>query len=130
MKNFWLAMVFSLVVQLTFASAFDDSLLDKARKCYDNKKYALAIDYFEQYIKTTTNSDLKNVYIEMANSYFKLKDNKMAVYTVIEAITAFGCNEEDFVYNQFIDPELSKYVLAVVYEDLEQKEKQYLATIE
>jgi tetratricopeptide (TPR) repeat protein len=130
MKNFWLTMVFSLVVQLTFASAFDDSLLDKARKCYDNKEYAIAIDYFKQYIKTTTNSDLKNVYIEMANCYFKLKDNKMAVYTVIESITAFGFSGEDFVYNQVIDPELSKYALAVVYEDLEQKEKQYLATIE
>lgn len=128
MKKIILTLVFVMVAQLDFASV-NDSILSQARIQFDNGNYTEAIRSYKQFIKTTSSTDLKFVYIELANSYFKNNDKKNAVNTIKVAISKYGFGEEDFIYNQTILPKLSEYALAQLYDELDGLHKKYLATL-
>ena len=128
MKKIILTLVFVMVAQLDFASV-NDSILSQARIQFDNGNYTEAIRSYKQFIKTTSSTDLKFVYIELANSSFKNNDKKNAVNTIKVAISKYGFGEEDFIYNQTILPKLSEYALAQLYDELDGLHKKYLATL-
>ncbi|SRR5690606_27946033 len=128
MKKIILTLVFVMVAQLNFAS-INDSILSQARKQFEQENYAEAIRSYRQFIKTADSQDLKDVYVELANAYYKNNDKKNAVSTIKEAITKFGFTESDFIYNQTILPKLSDYALSVLYDDLGSLHKKYLATL-
>lgn len=129
MKKIILTLVFVMVAQLNFAS-INDSILSQARKQFEQENYAEAIKSYRQFIKTSENQDLKDVYVELANAYFKNKDSKNAVNTIKDAITKFGFTESDFIYNQTILPKLSDYALSILYDDLSALHNKYLATLD
>jgi outer membrane protein assembly factor BamD (BamD/ComL family) len=129
MKKIILTLVFVMVAQWNFASV-NDSILSQARRYFEEQNYTEAINSYRQFIKSSSDSNLKDVYVELANSYYKNNDKKNAVNTIKEAITKYGFVEADFIYNQTILPKLSDYALSVLYDDLEGLHKKYLATLD
>ncbi|VXB94915.1 conserved exported hypothetical protein [Flavobacterium sp. 9AF] len=129
MKKFLLILFFSIATfQFNFANN-NDPLLIKAKELSLNKNYTEAIAIYNQYLSKTDSKNLKNVYVEIANCYFKLNNKTVAVDNIKKAITNYGFSEEDFIYNENLDSELSKYALAVVYEDLDSLQKKYIASL-
>lgn len=128
MKKIILTLVFVMVAQLNFAN-MNDSILSQARKYFEAENYAEAIRSYRQFLKSTSEQDLKNIYVELANAYFKNNDKKHAVETIKDAITKHGFTEMDFIYNQIILTELSDYSLSLLYDDLVSLHQKYLATL-
>ncbi|MQP24625.1 hypothetical protein GFJ94_06065 [Flavobacterium sp. LMO8] len=129
MKKVIFTLIIIFVAQFNFANE-NDSLLIAARNYSLKHNYTMAIKMYKEYVKVTEVIALKNVYIELANCYFKNEDKDSAVKTIVKAIESYGLTEEDFIYNQNIDAKLSDYALAKVYNDLEKLQKKYLATLE
>lgn len=129
MKKIILTLVFVMVAQFNFASV-NDSILSQARKYFQQENYEEAINAYKQFLRTTSENDLKDVYVELANSYFKNNDKKNAVNAIKNAIMKYGFNETDFIYNQTILPKLSDYALAQLYDDLDGLHDKYLATLD
>lgn len=128
MKKVVLVLFFALAFQFNFAN-FNDPILDKAKTFSLNKNYTEAIKAYNEYLSVTESKNLKNIYVEIANCYFKLNDRVAAVNYIKEAITNYGFSEEDFIYNENLDRELSQYVLAVVYDDFDSLHNKYIATL-
>jgi thioredoxin-like negative regulator of GroEL len=128
MKKVLLILFFSLAFQSNFANS-NDSLLDKAKELSSNENYSEAIKVYKEYLSKTENKNLKNVYVEVANCYFKLNDRIAAVNYIKIAITNYGFSDEDFIYNETLDSELSKYALAIVYDDLDALQDKYIASL-
>ena len=128
MKKVLLILFFSLAFQFNFANS-NDPLLDKAKELSSNENYSEAIKVYKEYLSKTENKNLKNVYVEVANCYFKLNDRIAAVNYIKIAITNYGFSDEDFIYNETLDSELSKYALAIVYDDLDALQDKYIASL-
>jgi len=128
MKKVLLILFFSLAFQFSFANS-NDPLLNKAKELSSNKNYSEAIKVYKEYLSKTENKNLKNVYVEVANCYFKLDDRIAAVNYIKIAITNYGFSDEDFIYNETLDSELSKYALAIVYDDLDALQNKYIASL-
>ncbi len=128
MKKVLLILFFSLAFQFNFANS-NDPLLDKAKELSFNENYSEAIKVYKEYLSKTENKNLKNVYVEVANCYFKLNDRIAAVNYIKIAITNYGFSDEDFIYNETLDSELSKYALAIVYDDLDALQDKYIASL-
>lgn len=105
MKKVLLILFFSLAFQFNFANS-NDPLLDKAKELSSNENYSEAIKVYKEYLSKTENKNLKNVYVEVANCYFKLNDRIAAVNHIKIAITNYGFSDEDFIYNETLDSEL------------------------
>lgn len=128
MKKILLTLVFVMIAQFNFANA-NDSILAQARKYFQQENYEKAIKSYKHFLRTTSESDLKDIYVELANSYYKANDRKNAVNSIKEAITKYGFKETDFVYNQTILPKLSDYALGQLYDDLEILHQKYTASL-
>lgn len=128
MKKVVLVLFFALAFQFNFANS-NDPILDKAKQFCLNKNYAEAIKAYNDYLDKTDSKNLKNVYVKIANCYFKINDKVAAVNYIKEAITNYGFSEEDFIYNEDLDRELSQYALAVVYDDLDTLHDKYIASL-
>lgn len=126
MKKITLIMLAVFFCQFTLANE-TDSILSKARNFVHDKNYTEAIKMYKVYIGKNDVKDIKDVYVELANCYFKSNDKKSAVKYIKEAITKQGFTEEDFIYNDKLDAELSKYALSIIYDDLEKLQKQYVS---
>lgn len=126
MKKITLIMLAVFFCQFTLANE-TDSILSKARNFVLDKNYTEAIKMYKVYIGKNDVKDIKDVYVELANCYFKSNDKKSAVKYIKEAITKQGFTEEDFIYNDKLDAELSKYALSIIYDDLEKLQKQYVS---
>lgn len=118
MKKITLILVLLFAFQVNFAKT-EDPLLVKAKEYSSSKNYEEAIKTYNIYLKSTKEVELKDVYVEIANCYFKLEKKQEAVKYIKEAITSYGFSEQDFIYNDVLDLELSKYVLSVVYDELD-----------
>lgn len=129
MKKILLTLVFVTIAQLNFANV-NDSILSQARKYFQNENYVDAIKSYKQFLKITSDKDLKDVYIELANSYYKVNDKKNAVNCIKEAITKYGFEEADFIYNRAILPKLSDYALSQLYDDLDSLQQKYMASLD
>ena len=128
MKKTVLILIFSFAFTFNFANT-KDPLLSQAKELSSNKNYKEAIKTYKKYLDTTKDNNLKNIYVEMANCYFKLEDKVSAVNYIKDAITNYGFSEQDFIYNEVIDTELSKEALAAVYDDLDQLHNKYVASL-
>ena len=128
MKKTVLIIIFSFAFTFNFANT-KDPLLSQAKELSSNKNYTEAIKTYKKYLDTTKDSNLKNIYVEIANCYFKLEDKVTAINYIKEAITSYGFTEQDFIYNEVIDRELSKEALATVYDDLDRLHNKYIASL-
>lgn len=126
MKKNILTLIFVLFAQFNFAIV-NDSILSQARRYFDEGNYTEAIKTYKQFIKSNPDSNLKEVYIELANTYYKNNDKKNAVNSVKTAIVEYGFKESDFIYNQVILPKLSDYALSQLYDDLAKLQQKYTA---
>lgn len=129
MKKIMLIVILSFAFHFNFANT-NDPLLSQAKELSLNKKYTEAITIYKKYLNSTKDTNLKNVYVEIANCYFKLNDKVTAVNYIKDAITNYGFSEQDFIYNEVVDAELSKHALSVVYDDLDKLHKEYVATLD
>ena len=126
MKKITLILLAVFFCQITLANE-TDSILSKARNLVHDKNYTEAIKVYKSYIEKNYENEIKDVYVELANCYFNSNDKKSAIKYIKEAITKQGFTEEDFIYNDKLDAELSKYALSKIYDDLEKLQKQYVS---
>ena len=125
MKKFIFLFVVFFVSQITFAKD-KDVLLKEARQFALDKNYNTAIESYKAYVKLAKNDDLKQVYFEYANCYFKNDNTKMAVKTLKTSIKRYGLTEEDLIYSQVLDSKLSDIAIAELYNDFTRLRNSYL----
>lgn len=125
MKKFIFLFVVFFVSQITFAKD-KDVLLKEARQFALDKNYNTAIESYKAYVKLAKNDDLKQVYFEYANCYFKNDNTKMAVKTLKTSIKRYGLTEEDLIYSQVLDSKLSDIAIAELYNDFTRLRNRYL----
>lgn len=113
------------VGQITFAKD-KDLLLKEARQFALDKDYNAAIQSYKAYVKIAKNDDLKDVYFEFANCYYKNNDSKMAVKTLKKSIKRYGLTEEDLIYNKVLDSKLSDITIAELYNDFTRLRNKYV----
>lgn len=113
------------VSQITFAKD-KDLLLKEARQSALDKDYNAAIKSYKAYVKVAKNDDLKEVYFEFANCYYKNSDTKMAVKTLKKSIKKYGLTEEDLIYNKILDANLSDITIAELYNDFSRLRNRYV----
>ena len=116
MKKIIFLFVMLFVGQITFAKD-KDLLLKEARQFALEKDYNAAIKSYKAYVKLAKNDDLKEVYFEFANCYYRNNDTKMAVKTLKISIKRYGLTEEDLIYSQVLDSKLSDITIAELYND-------------
>ena len=125
MKKIIFLFVMLFVAQITFAKD-KDLLLKEARQFALDKDYNAAIKSHKAYIKEAKNEDLKEVYFEYANCYYKNNDAKMAVKTLKTSIKKYGLTEEDLIYSQVLDSKLSDITIAELYNDFSRLRNKYV----
>lgn len=125
MKKIIFLFVLLFVGQITFAKD-KDLLLKEARQFALDKDYDAAINSYKAYVKVAKNEDLKEVYFEYANCYYKNNDTKMAVKTLKTSIKRYGLTEEDLIYSQILDANLSDITIAELYNDFSRLRNRYV----
>ncbi len=125
MKKIIFLFVMLFVGQVTFAKD-KDLLLKEARQFTLDKEYNAAIQSYKAYVKIAKNDNLKEVYFEFANCYYKNNETKMAVKTLKKSIKKYGLTEEDLIYNNVIDPKLSDITIAELYNDFTRLRNKYV----
>lgn len=125
MKKMIFLFVMLFVGQVTIAKD-KDLLLKEARQFALDKDYNAAIKSYKAYVKLAKNEDLKEVYFEFANCYFKNNDTKMAVKTLKTSIKKYGLTEEDLIYSQVLDVKLSDITIAELYNDFTRLRNRYV----
>ncbi|MGV7106349.1 tetratricopeptide repeat protein [Flavobacterium sp. U410] len=128
MKKIILLSVALFCLQLSFANLKDTVVLKQARDYYKVKNYEKALQLYKDYSKEADFKEMKDVYLEIANCYYKLNENKKAIKHLKMAFEKYGLTEDVFIYNDIIDPEFSKFALAEVYDDLDKMQQNYIAT--
>jgi tetratricopeptide (TPR) repeat protein len=113
------------VGQITFAKD-KDLLLKEARQFALDKDYDAAIKSYKAYVNIAKNDDLKEVYFEFANCYYKNDNTKMAVKTLKTSIKRYGLTEEDLIYSQVLDAKLSDITIAELYNDFTRLRNKYV----
>lgn len=125
MKKIIFLFVMLFVGQITFAKD-KDLLLKEARQFALEKDYNAAIKSYKAYVKLAKNDDLKEVYFEFANCYYRNNDTKMAVKTLKISIKRYGLTEEDLIYSQVLDSKLSDITIAELYNDFTRLRNRYV----
>lgn len=125
MKKIIFLFVVLFVSQITFAKD-KDLLLKEARQFALDKKYNAAIESYKMYVKLAKKEDLKEVYFEFANCYYKNDNTKMAVKTIKTSIKRYGLTEEDLIYSKVLDAKLSDITIAELYNDFSRLRNRYV----
>ena len=125
MKKIIYLFVVLFVSQITFAKD-KDLLLKEARQYALDKNYNAAIESYKAYVKLAKEDNLKEVYFEYANCYFKNDNTKMAVKTLKTSIKRYGLTEEDLIYSQVLDSKLSDITIAELYNDFSRLRNRYV----
>jgi tetratricopeptide (TPR) repeat protein len=125
MKKIIFLFVMLFVGQITFAKD-KDLLLKEARQFALDKDYDAAIKSYKAYVNIAKNDDLKEVYFEFANCYYKNDNTKMAVKTLKTSIKRYGLTEEDLIYSQVLDAKLSDITIAELYNDFTRLRNKYV----
>lgn len=125
MKKIIFLFVMLFVAQITFAKD-KDLLLKEARQFALDKDYNAAIKSYKAYVNIAKEDDLKEVYFELSNCYFKSNDTKMAVKTLKTSIKRYGLTEEDLIYSQVLDSKLSDITIAELYNDFTRLRNRYV----
>lgn len=127
MKRFLLITVMLFIAQLGSAIE-NDSLLNQAREFSSKKDYSSAITCYKKYLKETSNTKLKEIYIEYANNYYLNNQKKEAIQAIRIAIEKHGFVEQDFIYNKTLNEKLSDDAWAAIYDDYFVLRDRYLAS--
>lgn len=125
MKKIIYLFVFLFVSQITFAKD-KDVLLSEARQYALDKDYNAAIKTYNEAIKTASDTELKEIYFEIANCYFKNNNTKMALKTLKKSIKKYGLTEEDIIYSKILDTKLSDITIAELYDDFSRLRNRYV----
>lgn len=125
MKKIIFLFVMLFVGQVTIAKD-KDLLLKEARQFALDKDYDAAIKSYKAYVKSAKNEDLKEVYFEFANCYYKNNNTKMAVKTLKTSIKKYGLTEQDLIYSQVLDVKLSDITIAELYNDFTRLRNRYV----
>lgn len=128
MKKIILLSVAFFCIQFSFANLNDTVALKQARDYYKVKNYEKALQLYKDYSKEANFEELKDIYLEIANCYYKLNDNKKAIKHLKMAFEKYGLTEDVFIYNTAIDAGFSKYALAELYDDLDRMQENFIAT--
>ena len=78
------------------------------------------------YVKNLDESTSKEAYIELANIYFSLKNKTETLKIIKLAISKAGLTEEEFVYTDALNAEVSNFVWKYFYENYDDLRKEYL----
>lgn len=127
MKRFLLLTVMLFIAQLSSAIE-SDSLLNQAREFNSKKDYSSAILCYKKYLKETSNTKLKEIYIEYANNYYLNNQKKEAIQTIRTAIEKHGFVEQDFIFNKTLNEKLSDDAWAAIYDEYFVLRDRYLAS--
>lgn len=125
MKKIIYLLVLLFGTQMTIAND-KDLLLKEARQFVLNKDYNAAIKSYKTYVKMAKTDDLKEVYFEFANCYYKNNDTKMAIKTLKTSIKKYGLTEEDLIYSKVLDSKLSDITIAELYNDFSRLRNRYV----
>lgn len=113
------------LVQINFAKD-KDLILNEARQFALEKNYEAAIKSFKTYVKLAKKDDLKNIYFEYANCYYKNGNHKKALKTLKYSIKKYGLTEEDLMYSSIIDPKLSDLAWVEIYDNYFKLRNKYI----
>lgn len=109
---------FIFVVSIGFATNLNP-ILEQGKKLKEQSKYSEAIELYTSFLKNTNDKDLKNIYLDLANCYYKKGDLKAVEKIIRKAMKKYGFKEDDFIYNDVIDLDVSNYSLEVFYKKLD-----------
>ncbi|NHM00731.1 tetratricopeptide repeat protein [Flavobacterium difficile] len=125
MRKITYLFVMLFACQITIAKD-KDLLLSEARQYALNKEYSEAIKSYNEVVKTATDAEMKEIYFEMANCYYKNNETKKAVKTLKKSIKKFGLTEEDIIYSKVLDADLSSITIAELYNDFTRLRNKYI----
>ena len=67
------------------------------------KNYEKALQLYKDYSKEADFKEMKDVYLEIANCYYKLNENKKAIKHLKMAFEKYGLTEDVFIYNDIVN---------------------------
>lgn len=114
--------------QFSIANEKEEYLLAKAKSLVKVENYAAAIPLLKQYINELKTTAPKEVYLELANAYFELNNKKETLAYVKIAISKAGLTEEDFIYTNMLNAEVSSFVWEFFYNNYDELRKEYLSS--
>lgn len=125
MKKIIYLFVLLFVGQVTFAKD-KDLLLSEARQFALDKHYNKAIKSYNEVVKTASDNELKQIYFEIANCYYKNNETKKAIKTLKKSIKKYGLTEEDIIYSKVLDVKLADITIAELYNDFSRLRNRYV----
>ena len=128
MKKFVVMFVLVCFSQFSIANEKDEFLLEKAKSLVKVENYAAAIPLLKQYINELKTTAPKEVYLELANAYFGLNNQKETLAYIKIAISKAGLTEQDFIYSNTLNEEVSSFVWEFFYNNYDVLRKEYLST--
>lgn len=123
-----LVVLFMLVCfsQISFASDKDKSLFAKAKELIKTENFSEAIPLLKLYAKDLDEKALKEVYLELANAYYGMNNKSETLKNLKLAITKAGLTEQDFIYTDVLNAEVSNFVWQYFYDNYDDLRKEYL----
>ena len=126
MRKLVVMLVLVFFSQISFAKDGDKSLLIKAKELIKDENFSEAIPLLKLYVKNLDESTSKEAYLELANIYFSLKNKTETLKIIKLAISKAGLTEEEFVYTDALNAEVSNFVWKYFYENYDDLRKEYL----
>ena len=126
MRKLVVMLVLVFFSQISFAKDGDKSLLIKAKELIKDENFSEAIPLLKLYVKNLDESTSKEAYLELANIYFSLKNKTETLKIIKLAISKAGLTEEEFVYTDVLNAEVSNFVWKYFYENYDDLRKEYL----
>lgn len=123
-----LVVLFMLVCfsQISFANDKDKSLFAKAKELIKTENFSEAIPLLKLYAKDLDEKALKEVYLELANAYYGMNNKSETLKNLKLAITKAGLTEQDFIYTDVLNAEVSNFVWQYFYDNYDDLRKEYL----
>lgn len=123
-----LVVLFMLVCfsQISFANDKDKSLFAKAKELIKTENFSEAIPLLKLYAKNLDEKALKEVYLELANAYYGMNNKSETLKNLKFAITKAGLTEQDFIYTDVLNAEVSNFVWQYFYDNYDDLRKEYL----
>lgn len=126
MKKFVVLFMLVCLSQISFANDKDKSLFAKAKELIKTENFSEAIPLLKLYAKDLDEKALKEVYLELANAYYGMNNKSETLKNLKLAITKAGLTEQDFIYTDVLNAEVSNFVWQYFYDTYDDLRKEYL----
>lgn len=126
MKKFVVLFMLVCLSQISFANDKDKSLFAKAKELIKTENFSEAIPLLKLYAKDLDEKALKEVYLELANAYYGMNNKSETLKNLKLAITKAGLTEQDFIYTDVLNAEVSNFVWQYFYDNYDDLRKEYL----